>query len=183
MKIGEAIDAQQISAGAYDSDSTGQDCSSSSKSAPVVDDAQPSRDLSASGADSKNSNESSTSIKRCVNITLLGLAPDGRVRICLRNDEASVWAVGDPHADLVGIALETSSRSTPMKLNNFMINRRELLFSSYGACEEISLTIYVMCASSTLRGSVDLPLGATATFQSDVDRTSLVGLSSFCLSF
>lgn len=131
----------------------------------------------------EKSNNISLASKRCVIIALSQLPADGRVRIRLHDDQTSSWAMGDAKADLVGIAVETASRNSVLKLNSFVVNRRELIFSTYAACDEIRITIYLQCIGGAIRGYVDLPLGASATFQSEVDRTSLIGLSSFCLSF
>lgn len=136
-----------------------------------------------SSSTSSESGRPSSSLKRWLKIVLSQLPADGRVRISLRNDQAASWAMGDANADLVGIAVETASRNTALKLNNFIVNKSELIFSTYAACDEIRLAICVQCIGNEIRGYVDLPLGASATFQSNVDRTSLVGLSSFSLSF
>jgi len=121
-------------------------------------------------------------VKRWVKIMLSQLPADGRVRIRLSDSPSSGWDMGNANADLVGIALETPSRSTVLKLTSFIINRRELIFNAYAPCDEIRLEICVQCNCGTIRGQVDLPLGAAVTFQSEVDRTSLVGFSSFALN-
>jgi hypothetical protein len=130
------------------------------------------------------SNEGGLStIKAAIKVTLREMPADSRVRIFLRDGGPyPIWAMGDACADLVGIAIETPSRSTLLKLNSFVINRRELMFSTYAACEEISLVIYIQSADAIFRGFVDLPLRSSATFESEVDRTSLLGFSSFALS-
>jgi hypothetical protein len=177
MKSDETIDIRQVSEGTQADGHV-----DSPRSELVTDGVQRPHDSAPETADSSDSHRSSSTLKRWVKITLFQLPVDGRVRICLREDQTSTWAVGDPDADLVGIALETPSRNTILKLNNFILNKHELIFSSYAACDEIRLSIWVQCTSNAIRGHVDLPLGASVTFQSEVDRTSLVGLSSFSLS-
>lgn len=130
----------------------------------------------------KRSNQPS-STRRRVSIILTQIPVDGRVRIILRDNPEAAWTMGDAKADLVGISLETASRNDVLKLSYFVLNRRELIFCSYAACAEINIIIYVQCARDAICGYVDLPLGASAMFQSEVDRTSLVGLSSFSLNF
>lgn len=119
--------------------------------------------------------------KRCVKINLLQLPADGCVRIWLRDFATSSWATGDRNADLVGLGVEARSRGDILKFNNFIITSRELIFSVYAMCDEIAITIWVRSEEDVLRGYVDLPLGASATFHSEVDRTSLIGSSSFSL--
>jgi hypothetical protein len=121
--------------------------------------------------------------KRWLKVTLFRMPADSRVRIFFRDVKAATWAMGDVSAHLVGISLETTSRSVPLKLNSFIINTHELIFSSYAACDEMKLEICVRGYENTVHGYVDLPLGASITFQSEVDRTSLIGFSSFALSF
>jgi hypothetical protein len=125
----------------------------------------------------------SVSNKKCVSIILNQIPADGKVRIWLRDKPISAWALGDEKADLVGVSLGTASRSDVLKFNYFIINKCELMFCSYAACAEIRIIIYIQCESDAIRGYVDLPIGASAVFQSEVDRTSLVGLSSFALNF
>ena len=121
--------------------------------------------------------------KRWLKVTLFRMPADSRVRIFFRDAKTATWAMGDVSAHLVGVSLETTSRSVPLKLNNFIINTHELIFSSYAACDEMKLEICVRGCENTVHGYADLPLGASVTFQSEVDRTSLIGFSSFALNF
>ncbi|MGN6318304.1 hypothetical protein [Trinickia sp.] len=121
--------------------------------------------------------------KRWLKVTLFRMPADSRVRIFFRDAKKAAWAMGDASAHLVGVSLETTTRSVPLKLNSFIINAHELIFSSYAACDEMKLEICVRGHENTIHGYVDLPLGASVTFQSEVDRTSLIGFSSFALSF
>lgn len=122
-------------------------------------------------------------VKHWVKITIYHLPVDGCVYIGLRGDGAAAWAMGDSDTDFVGVALETPTRNTVLKLRNFVINDRELTMRSHAACDEIRITLWVKCADNAIRGYVDLPLGANITIESEVDRTSLWGLSSFSLTF
>jgi hypothetical protein len=133
-------------------------------------------------ADSLTQHELPSSLKRWVKVVLSRLPGDGQVHIYLR-DDASIWAMGDANADIVGVSIETAARSTVLKLNNFSINKRELHFSTYAPCDEVRMEICVCCIGDTICGQVDLPLGASVTFQSIVDRTTLMGFSSFALNF
>ena len=133
-------------------------------------------------AESSTQHELPPSLKRWVKIVLSRLPGDGQVHICLC-DDTSTWAMGDGNADIVGVSIETTSRSTVLKLNNFSINKRELHFGTYAPCDEVRMEICVCCIGDMIRGQVDLPLGASATLQSIVDRATLMGFSSFALNF
>lgn len=150
---------------------------------PAVGSEPRSVELMREAAESAGDCRSIASSKRWIKISLFQIPADGRVHIFLRDSQAAIWDMGDADADLVGIALETASRTVPLRLNCFSFNRRELILGSYASCDEIRLDICVTCTNNAIRGYVDLPLGTSVTFQSGVDRTSLIGFSSFALTF
>lgn len=183
MKGDEMIDAPQPSPVGITNDASGKRGYSTPASVGSVDNNDPRPDERASAdAVSIGHPQSSPSLKRWVKAILSKLPSDGHVRISL-NDGTSTWAMGDADATIVGIAIESTARSIPLKLSSFMLNKRELDFVTYSACDEIRVEICVCCINDMIRGQVDLPLGANVTFQSAVDRSTLMGLSSFALSF
>ncbi|QDQ28010.1 hypothetical protein FNU76_17585 [Chitinimonas arctica] len=114
-------------------------------------------------------------------ITLQNVRANSKVLITIRDDQMAIWSEGHGHG-LVGLSFATTKDPT-LYLRNFLINAREFFVQTYQDCQEIQVQLYVRSAQRDLRGRVDLPPGAIATFQSKTDRTSVVGLSAFAIEF
>lgn len=114
-------------------------------------------------------------------ISLSNLRANSKAFVILREDQAAIWSEGDG-TGLVGLSISTS-RDPALYVRNFLINAREFYVQTYNACQEITVNLYVRTPQDGVRGRVDLPPGATITLQSNRDRTSLVGLSTFAIDF
>lgn len=114
-------------------------------------------------------------------ISLAGLRANSKAFVIIREDQAAIWSEGDG-TGLVGLSFSTS-RDPALYVRNFLINAREFYVQTYNTCQEITVNLYVRTPQAGIRGRVDLPPGATITLQSNRDRTSLVGLSTFAIDF
>lgn len=116
-----------------------------------------------------------------LSIVLQNVRANSKVFVSIRDDQSAVWSEGDSEG-LVGLSFSTT-RDQALYLSNFLINAREFFLQTYNDSQEILMQLYVRTAQHDLRGRVDLPPGAIATFQSRADRTSVVGLSAFAVDF
>jgi hypothetical protein len=113
-------------------------------------------------------------------ITLQNLRANSKALLSLRADRAARWSEGLGNGGLVGLSL-VSTRDPALYVRNFSINPRELYLQTYQDSQEIQIQLYVQSTSGFIQGRVDLPPGANVTFQSERDRTSVIGLSAFAL--
>lgn len=114
-------------------------------------------------------------------ILIQSLRANSKVFITLRDDQRAAWSEGSGRG-LVGFSL-SSLKDPTIYMRSFLINSREIYLQSYRACEELQCQLYVRTTQREVRGRVDLPPGATVTFQTGIDRLSVVGLSSFAVEF
>lgn len=114
-------------------------------------------------------------------IIIDSLRANSKVFIAIREDQRAVWSEGNGRG-LVGFSI-SSTRDPTIYMRTFLINSRELYLESYRDCLEIQIQLYVQTPQSDLRGRIELPPGASVTLQTGIDRTSLIGLSSFCVEF
>lgn len=112
-------------------------------------------------------------------ISLSNLRANSKAFVIIREDQAAIWSEGDG-TGLVGLSFATT-RDPALYVRNFLINAREFYVQTYNTCQEITVNLYVRTPQASIRGRVDLPPGATITLQSNRDRTSLVGLSTFAI--
>lgn len=112
-------------------------------------------------------------------ISLSNLRANSKAFVIIREDQAAIWSEGDG-TGLVGLSFATT-RDPALYVRNFLINAREFYVQTYNTCQEITVNLYVRTPQAGIRGRVDLPPGATITLQSNRDRTSLVGLSTFAI--
>lgn len=133
-------------------------------------------------SDSKELNSTTQSEQACWPITLIfaNLRADSKAIVTVHPDEFALWGSGDARDGLVGWSLE-SSRDPVLNLRSFVINTHELFLQTDEACEEIRVRLYVHTVEAAVRGRIDLPPGASVTLESAIDRTSVIGLSSFFL--
>lgn len=120
-------------------------------------------------------------VEQPVQILIQSLRANAKVFITLRDDQRAAWSEGTGRG-LVGFSI-TNAQASAINMRTFLLNAREMYLQSDKACEETLLQLYVRTSQRDVRGRVDLPPGATVTFQTGVDRTSVVGLSSFALEF
>ena len=114
-------------------------------------------------------------------IVIDSLRANAKVFISIRDDQRAAWSESDSRG-LVGFSI-SSTRDPAIYMRSFLINSREMYVQSYRDCQEIQLQLYVHTAQQDLRGRLDLPPGTSVTLQTGVDRTSLIGLSSFTIEF
>lgn len=109
------------------------------------------------------------------------LRQNSRVSILLDEKDIRWCSAGDDDEDGVRFRIESPSQST-LSFKRFFINSREIYFETYGSCDSILHQVCVRGGADDLRGTVDLPPGASVTLRSLVDSTSVIGHSSFALS-
>lgn len=116
-----------------------------------------------------------------IKVWLSGLKASYQARIRINATESTVWDIND-RSQLVGVSIKSSSPTTPADLRSFVVNRHEFFICVHSDCDQIEVELYVQSAESMLRGSVELPQGGSVTVGSDIERTTLTGLSSFSIA-
>ncbi|TNC97872.1 MAG: hypothetical protein FD119_860 [Stygiobacter sp.] len=116
-----------------------------------------------------------------VTITLSGLRANSKMTLNIREDQRAIWCKG-PGQGMVGMSISTT-KDPVLYLSSFLVNAREMYLQTNAACQEIQIQIYVRTFQHDLRGHISLPPDASATLETRVDRTSLIGLSSFAIEF
>jgi hypothetical protein len=114
-------------------------------------------------------------------IVIESLRADAKASIFLREDQRAAWSEGNV-SGLVGFSLSTTKDPT-IYMRSFLINSREMYLQSYSLCREIRCQLYVRTRQREVRGRVNLPPGASVSFETSVDRTTVVGVSSFVIEF
>lgn len=119
-----------------------------------------------------------------VELSFCNLRANSEARVWLDAGGTARWGGSDPRSALVGASVASSPRGSTMALSTFLINHCIVFLSTYQACPEIRVRLYVHTLEKTVCGRVDLPPGATLTIETPVDRTTLAerGLSSYALT-
>jgi hypothetical protein len=122
------------------------------------------------------------SSKRNYSVTLhfQSLSANGIVDILLYSRGNPVWCVKDQADGIIRMRLEAPANATPA-LQRFAFNRKRLHFEVADGCPDLRLSLYMNSDATLLQGRVDLPVGSILTFESDVDKTNVVGRGSFAL--
>jgi hypothetical protein len=120
-------------------------------------------------------------VEQPILILIESLRADAKASIFLREDQRAAWSEGKA-SGLVGFSLSTTKDPT-LYMRSFLINSREMYLQSYSLCREVRCQLYVRTLQREVRGRVNLPPGASVSFQTSVDRTTVVGLSSFVIEF
>lgn len=110
-------------------------------------------------------------------ITLSNLPANSKAFITIRDDQNAIWSDGSG-TGLVGLSIE-ATKDAMLFVDSFLVNARELYLQTNAVSQEIQIRLYVNTLQHDLRGRVDLPPNASVTLTSTIDRTSLIGLSSF----
>lgn len=110
-------------------------------------------------------------------ITLTNLPANSKAFITIRDGQEAIWSDGSG-TGLVGLSIE-ATKDTMLFVDSFLVNARELYLQTNALSQEIQIRLYVNTLQNDLRGRVDLPPNASVTLTSTIDRTSLIGLSSF----
>lgn len=109
-----------------------------------------------------------------------GLRANSKAYLSLQADQEAIWSDGGEGDRLVGLAL--SSRIDPvLYVQNFLVNAREMYVQTYQDSHDIQIDLYLRTEQRGIRGRVDLPPGASVTLQSENDRSTVIGLSSFAI--
>ncbi|KQN26633.1 hypothetical protein ASE86_11205 [Sphingomonas sp. Leaf33] len=115
-----------------------------------------------------------------VTLTIQSLRADAKVVISLRDDPPAIWSEGHSRG-LIGFSL-SSLRDPAIYMRTFLVNARDIYLQSYRACQELRCQLFVRTSDTLVRGRVDLPPGTVLTIQTGIDRTSVVGVSSFAVA-
>jgi hypothetical protein len=122
---------------------------------------------------------STTSFKP-VTLIFASLRANSKAFLSLQADQEAIWSDGGESERLVGLSF--SSRVDPViYVRNFLINAREMYLQTYKDCNEIQVNLYLRTDQNSIKGRVDLPPGASVTLQSNTDRSTVIGLSSFAI--
>lgn len=117
---------------------------------------------------------------KSVTLTFSNLRANSKAFLTLQPDQEAIWSDGGEGDRLVGLSI--SSRVDPvLYVSNFLINAREMYLQTYQDAQEIQIALYVRTNQQGVRGRVDLPPGASVTLQSNDDRSTVIGLSSFAI--
>jgi hypothetical protein len=115
-----------------------------------------------------------------VTLTFSNLRANSKAFLTLQPDQEAIWSDGGEGDRLVGLSI--SSRIDPvLYVSDFLINAREMYLQTYQDAQEIQISLYVRTDQQGVRGRVDLPPGASVTLQSNDDRSTVIGLSSFAI--
>jgi hypothetical protein len=113
-------------------------------------------------------------------ITFFDLPTSGHVDVSLYPLGDAAWNIRDQEGGVVRMLLE-APKSTMLPLRNFVINRRRFRMRIADACAELRLSLHLESRENLLHGCVDLPIGSAVTFESEFDRTNVIGRGSFAL--
>ncbi|MGV2287330.1 hypothetical protein AAHK20_01330 [Trinickia sp. YCB016] len=115
-----------------------------------------------------------------VTLTFSNLRANSKAFLTLRPDQEAIWSDGGQGDRLVGLSI--SSRVDPvLYVSNFLVNAREMYLQTYQDAQEIQISLYLRTNQQGVRGRVDLPPGASVTLESNDDRSTVIGLSSFAI--
>ncbi|KVH81810.1 hypothetical protein WL40_05045 [Burkholderia ubonensis] len=115
-----------------------------------------------------------------ITLTFANLRANSKAFLTLQADQEAIWSDGGAGDRLVGLSL--ASRVDPvLYVRNFLVNAREMYVQTYQDMQEIQVSLYVRTEQHDVRGRVDLPPGASVTFQSSADRSTVIGISSFTI--
>ncbi|MFC5475551.1 hypothetical protein [Paraherbaspirillum soli] len=115
-----------------------------------------------------------------VTITFANLRANSKAFLTLQADQEAIWSDGGEGERLVGLSL--SSRVDPViYVRNFLFNAREMVLQTYKDCHEIQIGLYLRTDQRSIKGRVDLPPDASVTLQSNSDRSTVIGMSSFAI--
>ncbi|RDU97351.1 hypothetical protein DWV00_19170 [Trinickia dinghuensis] len=118
-----------------------------------------------------------------IELTFYNLKSNSEAHVWLQPEGGTRWGNGEPTSKLVGVSLSASPRGSPLPLNSFLINYRNVSLVTNALCSEIRARLYVHTLDRSFSGQVDLPPGASLTIESPRDRTTLAerGISSYTL--
>lgn len=117
---------------------------------------------------------------RELSITFQDLRAHSKAFVNILPDQHAIWAEGDESNRLVGLSIATDTDPV-LYIRSFLVNAREMFLQTYQDCSSIQVHVYVRTEQNHLKGRVDLPPGSAVTLQSRNDRTTIIGLSSFCI--
>ncbi|WP_183085219.1 hypothetical protein [Trinickia fusca] len=113
-------------------------------------------------------------------LTFANLRANSKAFLTLQADQEAMWSDGSEGDHLVGLSV--ASRIDPvLYVSNFLINAREMYFQTYNDAQEIQVSLYLRTDQPSVRGRVDLPPGASVTLESNNDRSTVIGMSSFAI--
>lgn len=116
-----------------------------------------------------------------LSITVSGLRANSKIFLNIREDQWAIWSEGYGRG-MRGVVVE-ATKDPVLALSSFLVNARELYLQTFKDSQEMRVNLYVRTRQPSLRGRIDLPPGASVTLESQSDRTSLIGLSSFAIDF
>lgn len=108
------------------------------------------------------------------------LRANSKAFLSLRDGQRAIFHAGNSQDKLSGLKFMATGNSV-LDLRNFLINSRELYLQTYADCPEITIQLSIQTDLDTIKGRIDLPPDANITLQSQTDRSSLIGLSSFSI--
>jgi hypothetical protein len=105
----------------------------------------------------------------------------GRGRIVFFDDDPAEWCDGKSLYESGRVSVRTRGTDSSAQLRSFVINAREICIETDGPCEEVEIRLYLDTHNPFCHGRVDVQSGASVTLESQTDRTTLSGNSSFAL--
>jgi len=123
---------------------------------------------------------SSKASTKPITLTFNNLRANSKVFLSLREDQNAIFHAGNKQDKLSGLRLSTQ-KDPVLNLRNFLVNARELYLQTFSDCSTITLNVSILTDQDFLKGKVDLPPNASVTIQTQTDRSSLIGLSSFAI--
>lgn len=118
-----------------------------------------------------------------VTIDFYNLRPKSRASVLLYEECLFRWCNASVGSGGGGRFCVEGPHNVALSILRLSINSREIFFETLDANEVLHQQLYA-CGSSfgELRGTIELPPGASVTLRSSVDSTSIIGKSSFSLS-